>query len=104
MSDPWVKVADREDCPPGRLLAVEAAGEAIVLANVDGSVYALEDQCSHADFALSQGELVGGEVECTLHGARFDACTGRATRLPAIRKVRVYDVETRADGIYVKVE
>ncbi|MEZ4417350.1 MAG: non-heme iron oxygenase ferredoxin subunit [Gemmatimonadota bacterium] len=100
----WVRVADPGACPAGSLLAVEAEGERIVVANVDGVLYALEDQCSHAEFALSQGELEGSELECTLHGARFDVCTGRATRLPAVRPVRSFEVEEREDGIYVHTE
>ena len=100
----WVRVADPAACPEGKLLGVQAGGDEIVIANVDGILYALEDMCSHADFALSEGTLEEGELECTLHGARFDVCSGRATRLPAVRGVRVFEVEARADGIYVRTD
>ena len=80
-----------------------AEGLAIVLANVDGDVYALEDQCSHDEFPLSDGELEDGDVVCTYHGARFDACTGKNKSLPAIRPVRSFPVEIRGDDIYVDV-
>lgn len=78
-----------------------AEGLPIVLANVDGDVYALEDQCSHDEFPLSDGELEDGDVVCTYHGARFDACTGKNKTLPAIRPVRSFPVEVRGDDIYV---
>ena len=45
----WVRVADLNECPAGQLKGVMVNGQAIVLANVDGRVYALEDQCSHED-------------------------------------------------------
>ncbi len=99
----WVRVAEPDACPEGRLLAVDADDLQVVLANVDGTLYALEDVCSHADFPLSEGSIEDGEVECALHGARFDACTGKSTRLPAVRGVRVFEVETRSDGIYVRI-
>jgi nitrite reductase/ring-hydroxylating ferredoxin subunit len=78
-----------------------AEGLPIVLANVDGDVYALEDQCSHDEFPLSDGELEDGDVVCLYHGARFDACTGKNKTLPAIRPVRSFPVEVRGADIYV---
>ena len=45
----WTRVAGLDQCAPGNLLGVEADGLRIVLANVDGTIYALEDQCSHQD-------------------------------------------------------
>ena len=80
-----------------------AGMEPIVLANVDGDLYALEDQCSHQDLPLSDGELDGTDLMCIHHGARFDACTGKNRGLPAVRPVRSYPVEVREDGIYVEV-
>ena len=99
----WVRVAADGDCPVGELKAVMVEGMPVVLANVDGTVYALLDQCSHEDFPLSDGELDGDEVVCMYHGARFDACTGARKSLPAIRPVRSFPVEVRDGDIYVDV-
>ncbi len=100
----WVRVADASACAPGKLLGVEAGNEKVVLANVDGDLYALEDRCSHQDYPLSDGELEGDRLECIYHGARFDVCTGRAVALPAIRPVRTFEVEVRDEGVYVKID
>ena len=99
----WVKVAELDRCPPGNLLGVEAGNVKIVLANVGGDVYALEDRCSHQDFPLSDGELEEDQLECIYHGARFDVCTGRATQLPAIRPVTSFAVEVRDQGIFIQI-
>lgn len=99
----WVKVASEGDCPVGKLKGVMAEGNPIVLANVDGTVCALMDRCSHEDFPLSDGELEGGDVVCIYHGARFDACSGARKSLPAIRPVRSFPVEIRDGDIYVDV-
>ena len=56
----WVKVAELDRCPPGNLLDVEVGDVRIVLANVAGDIYALEDECSHQEFPLSDGELEVG--------------------------------------------
>lgn len=99
----WMKAAALADCPPGTLKGARLGNELIVLANVDGDVYALEDQCSHQDFPLSDGELEGTDVICIYHGARFDACTGRNKALPAVRPVRSFPVEIRDGDVYVDV-
>lgn len=99
----WVKVADLGECPPGSLLDIEAGEERIVLANVDGDLYALQNRCSHQDLPLSDGELVGDRLECLYHGASFDVCTGKALALPAIKPVATFAVELRDGEIYVKV-
>ena len=65
----WHCVADVESCPPGSLLAVMAGETPVVLANVEGTFYALRDRCSHADYPLSDGTLEGDQVECMYHGA-----------------------------------
>lgn len=101
----WVRVAGPEECrDDGCLHRVLGHGEPIVLARWNGEVFALEDCCSHEDFPLSEGEILEGEIECILHGARFDLRTGRPIRLPAVRPVRTFPVEVRADGVYLQVE
>ena len=80
-----------------------ADGTAVVLANVEGTLCALRDQCSHEDYPLSDGELDGSDVVCPYHGARFDACSGARKALPAIRPVQSYPVEIRDGEIFVDV-
>lgn len=99
----WIKVAAKSDCPQGQLKGVMADGVPVVLANVDGKVCALEDQCSHENLPLSDGELEDGELVCIYHGARFDACSGARKTLPAVMPVRSFPVEVRGDDIYVDV-
>lgn len=99
----WVKVAAEGDCPVGQLKSVSADGVQVVLANVDGKMCALRDQCSHEAYPLSDGELEGGDVVCIYHGARFDACSGARKTLPAVRPVKSYPVDVRDGEIYVDV-
>jgi 3-phenylpropionate/trans-cinnamate dioxygenase ferredoxin subunit len=99
----WVKVAETGQVGVGELLPVEVGDTKIVLANVDGTVYALLDQCSHEDLPLSSGFLEGDRLECVWHGAQFDACSGRALSLPAIRPVKVFQVDIQGTDIRVDV-
>jgi 3-phenylpropionate/trans-cinnamate dioxygenase ferredoxin subunit len=99
----WTRVAAEGECPPGQLLGVEASGTKVVIANVDGDLYALKDRCSHADFPLSDGGLDGTHLECVHHGAKYDVCSGRALSLPAIRPVPAFEVEVRDGDIYIAI-
>jgi 3-phenylpropionate/trans-cinnamate dioxygenase ferredoxin component len=99
----WHRVAEEGELAEGALLPVEAGRERIVLARVDGAVYALRNRCSHADFPLHDGILEGTTLECAHHGARFDVCTGRVKRFPAVRPVPIFPVEVRDGGIHVEL-
>jgi len=96
-------VARLEDVPSGTMLAVDVDGEKILLAHVGDRVYALHDQCSHEDYPLSSGELVGRQVTCVLHGARFDLETGAPRALPAVRPVRTYEARVQGEEIQVRI-
>lgn len=96
-------VAKLEDVPDNGLHAVELDGVGIVLANSDGEILALRDECSHEEFPLSDGEIVNGQVECILHGARFDLRTGAVKALPAVRPVRTYECRVLDGEIQVRL-
>ena len=102
MSD-WTRVAAAEECPVGQLKGVMVGNTPVVLANLEGTVYALEDECSHETFPLSDGELEGEEILCIYHGARFDCKTGKNMCLPAVRPVKSFPVEVRDGEIYIDV-
>ena len=97
-------VARLADVPENAMRGVEVDGKRLVLAHVDGTVYALEDRCSHEEFALSEGELTGAEVTCILHGARFDLATGAPRALPAVKAVPTYECRIEGDEIQVKLD
>lgn len=99
----WVRVASVDDLGEGPLCGVEAGGQPLVLVRADDGIYALEDQCSHQDFPLSEGEVDDSTIECALHGARFDVKTGKALSLPAVRPVKTFEVEVRDSDIYVNI-
>lgn len=92
-----VEVARLDEVPEGKVKVVFADGRQIALCNYGGTIFAIDDVCTHDRGPLDQGELIGHEIECPRHGARFDVTTGVATRLPAIRPVRTYPVHI-ADG------
>ncbi len=104
MSATWTFVCTTEELLPGEKKTAfdEVTGAGIVVFNLDGTLYALEDKCSHEDFELSAGEIHAAEasIECVLHGARFDIRDGRALCAPAYEPVAKFPVKTEHGGIW----
>ncbi|MDO5676612.1 MAG: non-heme iron oxygenase ferredoxin subunit [Propionibacteriaceae bacterium] len=67
-------------------------------------VYAIEDQCSHGNVPLSEGEVEDGNIECYLHGSVFDLATGRPLNLPATEPVRVFPCRIEGDDVLIDVD
>ena len=97
----FVKVATRGELGPGARKLVEIDGRAIAVFDVAGELYAIDDVCTHDGGPLADGELVGAEIRCPRHGARFDVRTGRALSFPAFEPVSTHAVEIRGDDVYV---
>ena len=83
-------------------------------ANVDGldvavvrhgdEVFAIEDECSHAAVALSEGDVEDCTLECFLHGSRFDLRTGKPTGPPATEPVPVFAVRIDGDDVLIDID
>ena len=93
-------MADVED---GGALRVMLGHLPVAVVRSNGEVYAIHDVCSHANVALSEGEVDDQTIECWLHGSRFDLVTGRPTGLPATQPVPVYPVKIDGNDVYVAV-
>ncbi|MFT5443305.1 MAG: 3-phenylpropionate/trans-cinnamate dioxygenase ferredoxin subunit [Myxococcota bacterium] len=82
---------------PGQTRAVVVGETKVLICNVDGELFAVENQCTHARVLLTSARMIDGEIECPVHGARFDAKSGAVMCAPARRGLRTFAV-TRADG------
>ncbi len=96
-------IARIADVAVGTTKRVTVDGDAILLCNVAGTVYAIEDVCTHDGGELDASELEGCRIACPRHGAYFDVTTGAALTLPAIVPVRTYPVRIDGDTIYLDV-
>jgi 3-phenylpropionate/trans-cinnamate dioxygenase ferredoxin subunit len=99
-----VKACKLTDVPEEGAIRVQLDGKPICIARSQGEVFAISDICSHADVALSEGDVEDGTIECWLHGSRFDLRTGEPTGLPANRPVATYPVTVEGDDVLVKME
>ncbi|SRR5579883_332807 len=98
----FVRVAELNEIAPGELLRVEVAGRLLCLANVEGTIYAVDDDCTHISGPLDQGELDGCVLTCPIHLARFDVRNGKVLRGPARDDLPTYAVRIEGDAILVE--
>ena len=96
-------VAKRNEIPPGSTKRVVVDGTPLLICNVDGDFYAIEDVCTHDGGPLDQGELEGNRIMCPRHGALFDVTSGAALTLPAVIPLETYPVSTEGDDVLVEV-
>ena len=89
------------DLAPGEPMLVQVAETPVCLVNVDGTVLAVHDICTHAMESLSAGWVDGDTIECPRHGAQFSLRTGDALTPPASRALPIFGVEIRDGRVLV---
>ena len=102
----FVRACGVGDVQPGTVIAVELdapTGNPVAVVRDGDDWYAIDDECSHAAIPLSEGEVEGCEIECWLHGSRFDLRTGKPTGPPATEPVAIYRVQVEGDDVFVDV-
>ena len=103
MSD-FIAVAKVSDLPSGAKLCLEVEDRFIVLVNLEGQIFCLDDVCTHDGGPLGEGELDDGCLVCPRHGARFDVRTGAAVTMPATEATATYRTKVEDDAIWVQLD
>jgi 3-phenylpropionate/trans-cinnamate dioxygenase ferredoxin subunit len=100
-----ISVCPAAELPSGGMRLVEHDGIKIGVFNCDGTLYAIEDRCSHDNGPLAEGEFDTDTctVECPRHGSLFDLTTGRPKTLPAFQPVQTFPVAIEDDTITLEV-
>ena len=99
----FVKVMKAGNLSPGETAQVEVELNPVLLANVDGSYFAMGNTCPHAELPIvdDKGSVEGNEVECPWHGSIFDVTTGEVVQGPAAFAPQKYAVRVEGDDILV---
>jgi nitrite reductase/ring-hydroxylating ferredoxin subunit len=99
----FVKVATLDEIPPGRARLIEVNGHEIAVFNLDGTIHAIDNSCTHVGGPLCEGEISGSDVTCPWHGAVFDITTGRAVGPPAFEAVNRYQVRVEGSEVLIEI-
>ena len=76
----------------------------VVLANVGGEYFAIDDVCTHDGGPLSEGQLCNHAIACPRHGAKFDLRTGAALTMPATQPTIAHEVKLEGSDIFIRVK
>ncbi len=100
-----VEVCELSQLPPGERRELLVDGIDISVFNCEGTLYAIEDRCSHDDGPLGEGQLDAATctVECPRHGSKFDLKTGRPLTLPAYEPIETFPVHVEDQMIKLEV-
>ena len=97
----FLRLCRVDEVPDDVPLRVEMAGAVYAVARSGGAVFVLADQCTHGPGNLSEGAVLGGEIECPFHQGRFDLRTGRPTYPPCTEAVRTWTATVKAGEIFI---
>ena len=106
----FIEVAQVNEVPSGTMKAYSAGDKQILIANIDGKLYAINNVCTHAGGELSKGKLEGKVVTCPKHSSKFDVTTGKCVSGPKIGFLKfkakdetVYEVKVEENRIKINI-
>jgi 3-phenylpropionate/trans-cinnamate dioxygenase ferredoxin subunit len=88
----YYEIGPVNELPAGERWFIEVDDRPIVIFNINGDLYAIDDLCSHDDGPLGDGELDGHQIICPRHGARFDVANGKSLTPPAVEDIQSYPI------------
>lgn len=99
-----ISIGKADGLKPGSMKSVSIeGGEDIVVANVNGTIYAMKGTCNHQGGPLADGELENNVITCPWHGARWDVETGKLVEFPMdLDNEPTYKVTAEGDELFVE--
>jgi len=99
----WIKACDANNVGSGELYSFDYDDKKILLANMDGKIYATDRICTHAEADLSTGILSEEGIRCPLHLSVFNLETGKPQNPPAEESLKTYNVKIDKNMVYVEI-
>jgi 3-phenylpropionate/trans-cinnamate dioxygenase ferredoxin subunit len=100
---PFLKLFSAQDLKPNQMKAADAAGKSVLIVNLEGTFYSIENKCTHMSCSLSNGRLKGENVHCTCHGSIFNVKTGEVVVGPASKSEPKYDVKVENGQVIISI-
>jgi len=104
MTSTWKFASDIDTVREQGVAGFYIDGCDVALYAVDDVVFATENQCTHGEARLSDGFLLGDEIECPLHQGRFNVRTGAAMCVPVQTCIRTYPVKIEQGRVFISLE
>jgi nitrite reductase/ring-hydroxylating ferredoxin subunit len=96
-----VRVCGKSDVAPDSVKAFAVGANTLAVYNIGGTIYATDDECTHAAASLADGMLDGDVIECCMHMGSFRVPTGEVVEPPCEVPLRTYKVIVKDDDVFV---
>ena len=100
--DGFEEVGQESAVPVGAVKVVKVSGADVMVANIDGKLYAIANKCTHVGGPLGKGTLVGSVIQCPWHGSKFDVKTGAVVGGPAQKPEPTFQVRVENSAVWIK--
>ncbi|MFN8225043.1 MAG: cytochrome P450 [Gaiellales bacterium] len=100
----WHEIGPAEDVAIGTLRRVEVDGKAVCIGRVTSGWVAFQDECTHEECSLADGELDGPTIVCPCHSSEFDLVTGDVLSPPALDPLPIYTARVEGNTLQVCLE
>ena len=99
----YIKLTTQSELPgPGEAKEFECGGKTLCVANVDGTITAIENVCLHMGGPLGQGYVEGGKIVCPWHGWEYEPKTGELVGDPK-SKLDVFPIKVENGDVMVEI-
>lgn len=99
----YIEIAHTKDIPKNGMKLFEVKGEKILIVDVEGKLYAVEDRCPHFGYPLYLGELDGKILKCGFHYNKFDVTTGEALGPVTHEPLKTFEIKIQDSIISIKL-
>lgn len=107
----YVKAASKDELPVGAKQMVTLEGQTLLLVNIAGKFFAMNNRCPHMGGSLFDGQIVGDTIICPKHKTVFNIRTGKVVRnghiafIPLkVSDAKTYPVKLEGNDILVGME
>ena len=97
------KIAEIKDVPKNEMRVFNVKGQEILVVNVEGELYAFNNQCPHLEYPLFFGSLENAVLTCGFHGAKFNIRTGKSLGPVTNKPLKTIQVKIHNSSIFIKV-
>jgi 3-phenylpropionate/trans-cinnamate dioxygenase ferredoxin subunit len=100
----WFEVANIADLPNGGWHEVDVENTSILIINMNGQIYAIENLCTHDGGTLADGHIEGENIVCPRHGAKFCIKTGAVTAPPAYEDIKTFPTRLENGKVLLEID
>jgi nitrite reductase/ring-hydroxylating ferredoxin subunit len=98
-----VKIAEAKDVLKNQMQVFNAKGQEILVINVEGKLFAIENRCPHMGYPLFFGSLKGDVLTCGFHSAKFNVRTGKSVGPVTSERLKTFPVKIQNSSIFIEI-